>query len=120
MKYGENVIQALLMYNKNQDIADAIGTTIRTVQRYRKDPELQEILAERRVEYIKTATSKMQCSLNHAVDVLNKIIDDSETSPQTKVNAINILFNQCREWTQGVDVMERLKQLENERNDEWE
>lgn len=114
MTYSENIIQAFLLYEKNQDIANAIGKSVRMVQNYKKDEKLQQILAERRVEYVKTSVSKMQCSLNHAVDVLNKIIDDEETSNQTRVNAINILFNQCREWTQGVEVLERLSRLESE------
>ena len=115
MKYGENVIQAFLMYSKNQDIANAIGKSIRMVQNYKNDPELQKIVSERRIEYVKTSVSKMQCSMNHAVDVLNQIIDDPDTSSQTKVNAINILFNQCRDWTQGVDVLERIQRIESER-----
>jgi len=115
MIYTENVIQAFLLYEKNQDIADAIGKSIRTVQLYKKDNELQRILSDRRVEFVKTAVCKMQKSMSHAVDVLMDIIDDEETSKQTKVNAINILFNQCREWTQGVDVLERLQRIENER-----
>lgn len=120
MKYSEEVIQAFLLYSKNQDVANAIGKSIRMVQNYKKDPELQRLLTERRVEYVKTSVSKMQCSMNHAVDVLNEIIDDPETSQQTKVNAINTLFNQCRDWTQGVDVLERLQRIESERGIEHE
>ena len=112
MKYSENIIQAFLMYDKIKDIAEATGKSPRTICNYKKDDELQRVLTERRTEYVKTAVYKMQSTINKVTDTLISIIDDKETATQTRVNAINIFYTQCSNWTQAVDVMERLQRLE--------
>lgn len=112
MKYAENIIQAFLMYDQVKDIADATGKSVRTVYSYKKDEEFQKVLAERRVEYVKTSVSKMQCAMNRVTDQLLKIIDDPETPTPTKVSAINTFYSQCKDWTTVVDIVERLQRIE--------
>lgn len=111
-KYSETVINAFLKYDKIVDIMTDTGLSRSTIQRYRDDPELQQLLAERKTEYIKTAVNKMQLFLCEGVETLQKIIRDDEVAPQIKINAIQIMFNQCRSWTETTDILERLKLLE--------
>lgn len=114
--YSETVINAFLKYDKLSDVARETGLSWNTVAKYRNDPYLQEILADRRMEIIKSSVNKMQGSMNECVDVLQSIIRDKEVSPQTRINAVQIMFNQCKAWTEVTDILERLKALENAEN----
>ena len=111
-QYSETVINAFLKHDKIVDIMAATGLSRSTIQRYRDDPELQKLLVERKTEYIKAAVNKMQAFMSEGVDTLQKIIRDDETAPQIKINAIQIMFNQCKTWTETADILERLKLLE--------
>lgn len=51
--------------------------------------------------------------MNECVDVLQSIIRDKEVSAQTRVNAVQIMLNQCKVWTETTDILTRLKALEN-------
>lgn len=116
--YSETVISAFLKYDKLTDIAGEIGITPQTAAKYRDDPDLQEILSDRRLQFVKAAVSKMQGFMTEGVETLQNIIRDNETSPQTRVNAIQIMFNQCKVWTETTDILERLKALEDAENNE--
>lgn len=110
--YSEATIAAFLKYDKLTDISKEIGVTPQTAAKYRDDPVLQEMLSDRRMEFIKSATSRMQMFLDEGVQILQNIIRDKDVSPQTKINGIQILFNQCKIWTEQTDILERLKALE--------
>lgn len=114
--YSETVISAFLKYDKLADIAQVIGVTPQTAAKYRDDPELQELLSERRMQYVKAAVAKMQGFMTEGVETLQSIIRDRKTSPQTRVNAIQIMFNQCKVWTETTDILERLQVLEDAEN----
>lgn len=111
-QYSETVINAFLKHDKIVDIMADTGLSRSTIQRYRDDPELQQLLTERKTEFIKAAVNKMQAFMSEGVEILKNIIRDNETSAQTKVNAIQIMFNQCKTWTETADILERLKMLE--------
>lgn len=116
-QYSEIVLSAFLKYDKVVDIMTETRLSRSTIQRYRDDPEFQRLLTERKAEYVKAAVNKMQAFLSEGVDVLQDIITDEGTSSQVKVNAIQTLFNQCRSWTETVDILERLKALEDAENE---
>lgn len=114
--FSETVIEAFLKYDKIVDIMKATGLSRSTIERYRDSPELQQILSERRTAYVESAVTKMQSFMCEGVEILQRIIRDEGTSAQTKVNAIQILFGQCKAWTETVDILKRLEALENAEN----
>lgn len=116
-QYSETVITAFLTYDKVTDIVTATGLSRKTITKYKSSPDFQEILSQRRLEYVKEAVNKMQGALSECVDTLMNIIRDPETAPQVKVNAIQTVFNQCRDWTQSVSVLERLERIEAQEGD---
>ena len=112
--YSEKIVNAVLENDKVVDIMSAPGLSRSTIERYRADPELQRILSERKAAFIEAAVLKMQKTLSESADVLQRIIKNEEINPQTRVNAIQVLFTQCRNWTETADILKRLEALEME------
>lgn len=111
-QYSETVLASFLKHDKIVDIMADTGLSRSTIQRYREDPEFQQLLTERKTEFIKAAVNKMQAFMSEGVEILQNIIRDERTSSQTRVNAVQIMFSQCRNWTETADILERLKMLE--------
>lgn len=116
MKYSDEVIDAFALYQKNEDIAKAINKSVRTVQLYKKDEELQKQVEERRTIYTKLAVNKLQNSMNIAIDGLIDIIQDKEIKPQIRVNAISCMLNVCKPLIQAEMTVKFAKehQMEND------
>ena len=115
-KYAEDerVISAFLNNYRMVDIIRETGLSKKTCYRIRNDPEFQKVIRERKEAILKTAVNKMQSYLTKDVEILQGIIEDPDTSPQIKVNAIQTLMNQLRDWTTTTDIMKRLEALQND------
>ena len=111
-QYSEKVINAFLEYDKVTDIMAATGLSRGTIDKYRKDEEFQKVLFERKERFVAAAVAKMQASLSKGADVLQRIIENEAVSPQTRVNAVSVLFAQCKSWTTELDLLERIRALE--------
>lgn len=113
----ERVIGAFLNNFRMTDVMKETGLSKNTVYKIRNDPNFQKVLRERKEAIIKTAVNKMQGYLTKDVEILQEIIENPETSAQTKVNAIQTLFNQLRDWTTTTDIMKKLEALQNPSED---
>ena len=116
--FTEDLIAAFLEYDKISDIMRATGLSRNTVTRYRDDPQFQDILNQRRVQIIRRSVQKMQQSLTDCVNVLNRIINNDDISPQIRVNAIQIMMSQCKSWTETAHLAERVEALERQSKEE--
>lgn len=110
--YPEKVIAAFLECDKVTDIMEITGLSRGTVNKYRDDEEFQKVLFERKEQYISAAVTKMQSALTEAAGVLQKIIKNEGVPPQVRVNAISVLFAQCKNWTTELDIMKRIEAIE--------
>lgn len=110
--HDERVIGAFLNNFRMVDVIRETGLSKKTCYRIRNDPEFQKVIRERKEAILKTAVNKMQSYLTKDVEILQQIIEDPETSPQTKVNAVKVLFDQLRDWTTTTDIMKRLEALQ--------
>lgn len=107
----ERVIGAFLNNFRMVDIIRELGISKNTAYKIRNNPEFQKVIRERKAAILKTAVNKMQGYLTRDVEILQGIIEDPETSPQTKVNAIQTLMSQLRDWTTTTDIMKMLEAL---------
>lgn len=112
--YSETVVEAFLKHDKIVDIMRATGLSRGTIDKYRKDEEFQKILSERKAIFVEAAVTKMQASLSEGADTLQRIINNEKVPPQVRVNAIQVLFSQCKSWTETADILKRLEVLERE------
>ena len=108
----ERVISAFLKNFRMVDVIRETGLSKKTCYKIRNDPEFQKVIRERKEAILKTAVNKMQGYLTKDVEILQQIIEDPETSAQTKVNAIQTLMNQLRDWTTTTDIMKKLEALQ--------
>lgn len=111
-EYEEHIIVAFLTSWKPKEIQKAAKISKSTYYKLKNDPDFQKILTERRSEIIREAVMKMESYLSEDVDILQEIIRDPETSPQVKINGINLLFNSLNSWKAATEVFDRLQQLE--------
>ena len=80
--------------------------------RLKADQDFQKIVTERRNELIQDAVLKMEGYLSKDVEILQQIIEDPETSAQTRLNGIQLVFNQLGQWRLLSDMLTRLQQIE--------
>ena len=116
----EAIISAFLTNYRMTDVMRETGLSKNTVYKIRNDPEFQKTIRERKEAILKTAVNKMQSYLTKDVEILQQIIEDPETSAQTKVNAIQTLMNQLRDWTTTTDIMKKLEALQKPSEDVFE
>jgi hypothetical protein len=108
----ERVIGAFLNNFRMVDVMRETGLSKNTVYKIRNDPNFQKVIRERKEAILKTAVNKMQSYLTKDVEILQQIIEDPDTSAQTKVNAIQTLMNQLRDWTTTTDIMKKLEAIQ--------
>jgi hypothetical protein len=110
--YSENVIMAFLNCNSVTEVAKKTGLGRTTIHKYKRDPELQRILAERREQMMQCALDTMRGQLQPAAEKLIEIIQDPETPKQTAVNAISTLFATMKSMTELTEFGKRIAALE--------
>lgn len=118
--HDERVIGAFLNNFRMVDVMKETGLSKNTVYKIRNDPEFQKVIRERKEAILKTAVNKMQGYLTKDVEILQQIIEDPDTSAQTKVNAIQTLMNQLRDWTTTTDLVKKLEALQKPSEDVFE
>ena len=118
--HDERVIGAFLNNFRMVDVMRETGLSKNTVYKIRNDPNFQKVIRERKEAILKTAVNKMQGYLTKDVEILQQIIEDPDTSAQTKVNAIQTLMNQLRDWTTTTDIMKKLEALQKPSEDVFE
>lgn len=111
-KYEETIILAFLQHWKPKDIQEAASISKSTYYKLKNDSDFQRILTERRSELIKEAVWTMEGYLTEDVQILQEIIRDEKTSPQIKINGINLLMTQLNNWKQTTEILDRLQKLE--------
>lgn len=112
-EYDERYIAAFLNNYRMTDIMREAGISKNKAYSLRNDPEFMEAVRQRKEAILKAAVNKMTVTLTGDVETLQKIIDDPDTSPQIKINALQVKWNQMREWITTTDIIKRLDALEN-------
>lgn len=108
----ERVISAFLTNFRMVDVIRETGLSKKTCYKIKNDPQFQKILQERKDAILQEAVSKIRGFLVRDVEILQKIIEDPETSAQTKINGIQLMFNQFSTLNTNVDLARRLDALQ--------
>ncbi|MBQ6519728.1 MAG: hypothetical protein IJI14_13480 [Anaerolineaceae bacterium] len=112
--YGadERVIAAFLNNYRVTDIAKAAGISRGTVYKLRRDSEFMTAISDRKAAIVEAAVNRMTGYMIKNVETLQKIADDPEEKSQVRINAINLMATQQREWMIVSDLQKRVMALE--------
>lgn len=103
------------VYFKEQDITKickALSITKQTYYNYINDDAVSREIFNIRCNMLSNTTNYLQSCLNECSKVLMKIIQNQETPPQVKINAINSIFNNCNKLTEQVDILAKINNIE--------
>jgi DNA-binding transcriptional MerR regulator len=109
-----NQTQALSLIAANyskEEVARQTGVTIRTLDRWRKQPEFQRLLRDAIARTFDAAVAELVVGAQESARELKRIISDPDVPSRTKVTAIGVLFangSKAKDWA----LEERLSRLE--------
>jgi len=92
--------------------SQATGISEDTIYKYLRDPEFIKEYDEKRREMLEESCHTLQAKMSMATDELVKIIEDPDTKPQIRLNAIDMLFRHSYRQTEQLEVLSRLDALE--------
>lgn len=90
----------------------ATGICEDTIYKYLRDPEFVREYDARRKAMLEDSCHTLQAKMSKAIDELVKIIENEETKPQIRLNAIDMLLRHAYKQTELVDILARLDALE--------
>jgi ACT domain-containing protein len=105
----------LVALMENPTISKAIeqaGISKSTGYKYLGDDDFQKELLKRKSEAMSEAVTYLQGKLSRCGEVLMDIVEDTEISPQVRINAINSVFSNTKLMTESVDILLRIAELE--------
>lgn len=108
----EKAIAALLTHSTKQEAAKAAGIDPRTLRRYFEDVEFQKAYREAFSGLVEDATRKAQQSIAPALQVLRELSEDGGEAGQVRVSAARSLLEYSLRLTEQLDIMTKLKELE--------
>lgn len=106
------LLQGLLNNVSVTATSKATGICEDTIYKYLRDPEFVKEYDEKRRELLKDSCYTLQTKMSSATDELIRIIEDPETKPQIKLNAIDMLYRHAYKQTEQLDILARLDALE--------
>lgn len=105
-------LDAMLQCSSISNAANRAGISPNTATKYMKDTTFRAELDRRRNECLDDTVRFLQANLAMCGEALIGIIENEETPPQTKINAINTVFTNFRAMYETLDIANRLAQLE--------
>ena len=121
-KINENrediLVESFLTCPNISKVSRKTGISRATVYKIMEEESFKEKLMKAKQEALQNAVSFLQGNLSDCADTLMQIIKDKDTSPQTRVNACQIVMSQCKTWTDEIDVISRIAALEKTMSEE--
>jgi len=114
------LVKSFLVCPNIAEVSRKTGISRAAIYKVMERDSFKEKLMRAKQEALQNAVSFLQGSLAECAGTLMQIIKDNGTSPQTKVNACQVVMGQCRTWTDEIDVISRIAALEEAMNKEKE
>lgn len=106
------LVKSFLVCPNITEVSRRTGISRAAIYKAMEKDSFKEKLMKAKQEALQNAVSFLQGSLAECADTLMRIIKDDDTSPQTKVNACQVVMGQCKTWTDEIDIMSRIAALE--------
>lgn len=106
------LVKSFLVCPGITEVSRQTGISRAAIYKIMEKDSFKEKLMKAKQEALQNAVSFLQGSLAECANTLMQIIKDNDTSPQTKVNACQVVMGQCKTWTDEMDVISRIAALE--------
>lgn len=116
---NEIVISALLTEPTIGKAAEKCKLSERQIFERMKQPSFRQEYNRAKRQILESATNALQSRLTAATETTIEIMQNKENSPQTRLNAANLIFNQCQKLTETVDIIDRIQTLEKQVDNEY-
>lgn len=114
----EQILTALLSCGNIKDASIAAGVSHTTVYKRLSDKDFKAEYDRRRTMALNKACNTLQATLTKAVDTIREIMENTDTAPQIRLNASALLLQNCLKYTEQVNILSRLDELEKITNKE--
>lgn len=108
----EAIISALLTSATAKDAAKKLSISVQTIYHRRQDPEFCRLLDAAQREQLESASNALRERSRAAADVLDEIMRDKGTPAQTRANAAAEVLRQSLRYTETVDIVRKITELE--------
>lgn len=98
---------------KESDISES------TAYKYLNDPDFIKQYDSKRKEILTSSCHMLQAKMGRAAEELIKIIEEPNTAPQVRLNAIDMLYRHAYKQTELMDIITRLELLEERARNEY-
>ena len=117
MASQEQIIAGLLVNGTVTATAEKLGTSRDTLYKLMKQEGFQEAYSKAKQHLLQEVCNNLVSTLLE-VDVTKSIMNNTDNSPQIRLNASQILFNTCIRLTEQTEVLQRIEKLERSVSDE--
>lgn len=100
----QSFIETYLTTRTITECCKKLGIARKTAYNYLDNPEVKEILRDRKLEVMKETSLFMEQSIRKATESLVNIITDKTTPQSVRVQAINSLFSNYQKLTETLDL----------------
>lgn len=111
-KKQTSFLQALLTEPTITSATKAAGISRSTAYKYLNDSEFVQELNKARAECISDTIRYFQGNLTACSEELMKIVKHPQTKDQVRINAINTVFQNCKNLIDTCEVEERMRHIE--------
>lgn len=105
-------LYCLLENSSTTKAIKAAGISSATAYRWMKDTDFKRELERKKEEMLSRVSGYLQSSLADCCERLMEIVKDPDTSAQVKINAISLIFQNARSFTEQTEILERMRRIE--------
>lgn len=109
------------VYFKEQDInqiCKTLNISRPTYYKYISDDLIKAEISKIRYQQLEDTSNYLQSCLKVCSKELMQIIQSQDTSPTTKISAINCIFNNCNKMIEQVDILKQLDDINQRLNEQ--
>lgn len=113
----ENFINAYVETSNITEASKKAKISRNTAYTYLKDENVKKSILQRKTELLQNTSLYLQKNIFSCSQELMKIIQSDETPSSVKIQAINSVFNNCKNLTEITDIEARLSDIEERMNE---
>lgn len=108
----EQAVAALLTARNQEEAAKSVGISLKTLQRWQKEPEFEEALSKARMAAFRQSIARLQQASVPAVTTLLKLMVDASSPAAVKARCAYYILDQTRKGIETEEIEKRVAELE--------